>query len=50
MTREEAGAAWALTHVNYREADKQKRFLLLFLFVQEDGGWRLVYDQNTPIC
>jgi uncharacterized protein (TIGR02246 family) len=48
-TREEAGAAWALTRVNYREAQTSKQFLLLFLFVQEDGEWRLVYDQNTPI-
>lgn len=48
-TREEAGAAWALTRVTYREAAAQRQFLLLFLFVQEDGEWRLVYDQNTPI-
>jgi uncharacterized protein (TIGR02246 family) len=48
-TREEAGAAWALTRVTYREAGSSKQFLLLFLFVQEDGEWRLVYDQNTPI-
>lgn len=47
-TREEAGAAWALTRVNYREADVLKRFVLLFLFVKEGGEWRLVYDQNTP--
>ena len=47
--REEAGAAWALTRVDYREADAKKQFLLLFLFVQEDGEWRLVYDQNTPV-
>jgi len=47
-TREEAGAAWALTRVTYRESGT-KHFLLLFLFVQEDGEWRLVYDQNTPI-
>jgi ketosteroid isomerase-like protein len=48
-TREEAGAAWALTRVEYREDDASKHFLLLFLFVQENGEWRLVYDQNTPI-
>lgn len=48
-TREEAGAAWALTRVTYREAAAQRQFMLLFLFVQENGEWRLVYDQNTPI-
>lgn len=48
-TREEAGAAWALTRVSYREAENRKHFLLFLLFVQEDGEWRLVYDQNTPI-
>lgn len=48
-TREEAGAAWALTRVTYREADAERRFMLLFLFVDESGEWRLVYDQNTPI-
>lgn len=48
-TREEAGAAWALTRVTYREAENTKLFMLLFLFVEEDGEWRLVYDQNTPI-
>ncbi|HKU67433.1 MAG TPA: nuclear transport factor 2 family protein [Candidatus Baltobacteraceae bacterium] len=48
-TREEAGAAWALTRVTYREAQSSKQFLLLFLFVQESGAWRLIYDQNTPI-
>src|SRR5579884_3567909 len=29
-TREEAGAAWALTRVTYREADASKQFLLFF--------------------
>lgn len=48
-TREEAGAAWALTRVSYREDGADKQFLLLFLFVQENGEWRLVYDQNTPV-
>jgi uncharacterized protein (TIGR02246 family) len=48
-TREEDSAAWVLTRVTYREAAATKQFLLLFLFVQEDGNWRLVYDQNTPI-
>jgi ketosteroid isomerase-like protein len=49
-TREEAGAAWALTRVTYRERESERQFLLLFLFVQEQGEWRLVYDQNTPIA
>lgn len=48
-TREEAGAAWALTRVTYREPGASRRFLLFFLFVDESGEWRVVYDQNTPI-
>jgi hypothetical protein len=48
-TREEASAAWALMRVTYREAQNSKQFLLFFLFVQESGAWRLLYDQNTPI-
>ena len=48
-TREEAGAAWALTRVTYSENGNTRMFLLLFLFVDEDGNWRVVYDQNTPI-
>jgi uncharacterized protein (TIGR02246 family) len=48
-TREESGAAWALTRVQYSENGTERQFLLLFLFVNEDGSWRLVYDQNTPI-
>lgn len=48
-TREEAGAGWALTRVQYTENEQSREFLLLFLFVNEDGAWRLVYDQNTPI-
>jgi uncharacterized protein (TIGR02246 family) len=48
-TREEDGAAWALTRVEYRENGAERQFLLLFLFVLEDGAWRVVYDQNTPI-
>ncbi len=47
-TREETGAAWVLTRVTYRESGT-KHFMLMFLFVQENGEWRLVYDQNTPI-
>lgn len=48
-TREEAGAAWALMRVTYTENGSTRMFLLLFLFVDEDGTWRVVYDQNTPI-
>jgi ketosteroid isomerase-like protein len=48
-TREESGAAWALTRVQYSENGTTRMFLLLFLFVDEDGNWRVVYDQNTPI-
>ena len=49
-TREEDGAAWALIRVQYKENGAERQFLLLFLFVNEDGNWRLVYDQNTPIA
>jgi ketosteroid isomerase-like protein len=48
-TREEAGAGWALTRVHYTENGNSRDFLLLFLFVDENGGWKLLYDQNTPI-
>lgn len=48
-TREEAGAAWALTRITYREVAGERQFLLLFLFAHENDEWRLVYDQNTPI-
>lgn len=48
-TREERDAAWALTRVRYSENGNARMFLLLFLFVDEDGNWRVVYDQNTPI-
>lgn len=49
-TREEEGAAWALTRVEYTENGAQRMFLLLFLFVNEDGAWKLIYDQNTSIA
>lgn len=49
-TREEAGAGWALTCVRYRENGDERQFLLLFLFVVEEGVWKLIYDQNTPIA
>ncbi len=48
-TREESGAGCALTRVTYTAAAGQTQFLLLLLFVSEDGAWKLVYDQNTPI-
>jgi ketosteroid isomerase-like protein len=48
-TREEQDTGWALTRVRYREREAEKQFLLLFLFVAEDGVWKVVYDQNTPI-
>lgn len=48
-TREEGEAAWALTRVQYSENGTERQFLLLFLFVNENGNWGLVYDQNTPI-
>jgi ketosteroid isomerase-like protein len=47
--REEGSAGWALTRVQYTEGDVARLFLLLFLFVREEGSWKLVYDQNTGI-
>jgi hypothetical protein len=48
-TREEAGAAWALTRVRYVEKSQERFFLLFLLFAAEDSGWMLVYDQSTPV-
>lgn len=48
-TREQSDAGWALTLVHYEEDGKTRDFLLLLLFVDEDGAWKLVYDQNTPV-
>lgn len=48
-TREEGDLALALTRVDYREKDAQKQFMLLFAFVREPEGWKLLLDQNTPI-
>lgn len=48
-TREEPGAACVLTRVRYIERESERHFLLYFLFVEEDGEWKLLYDQNTPI-
>lgn len=48
-TREEQRAGWALTRVRYRERESERQFLLLFLFIEEDGTWKLLYDQNTPV-
>jgi len=48
-TREGNDIALALTRVSYRERDAAKKFMLLFAFVREDGGWKFLYDQNTPI-
>ncbi len=39
----------ALFDVAYAEPDGEHRFLLSFVFVREAGGWRFLYDQNTPI-
>lgn len=48
-TREGADMALALTRVAYRERATARQFMLLFAFVREDGGWKFLYDQNTPI-
>lgn len=49
-TREQTDAGWALTLVHYKENGKGRDFLSLFIFVDEDGAWKLVYDQNTPVA
>lgn len=48
-TREETGAGWALTRVHYEDDRGARDVMLLFLFVDEDDAWKLVYEQNTPI-
>ncbi len=48
--REEATAGWVLTRVRYTDAENERQFLLLLIFMNEDGAWKLVYDQNTPIA
>lgn len=48
-TREESGAAWALTRVRYTEKGTARIFLLLFILTSEAGAWRIAYDQSTPI-
>ncbi len=47
--REVDGCGWALTRVRYTEADSLRTFLLFLLFALEEDGWRLVFDQNTPL-
>ncbi|MFN2449576.1 MAG: nuclear transport factor 2 family protein [Candidatus Baltobacteraceae bacterium] len=48
-TREEAGASFALLRVTYTEQGQRKEFWLSFGFVEEDGAWKVLCDQNTPI-
>lgn len=48
-TREGRDLALALARVSYRERGDSKQFMLLLAFVREDGGWKFLYDQNTPI-
>ena len=47
--RESDTLGFALLEVHYREASGAKRFLLSAVFALEDGIWRLLYDQNTPL-
>ena len=47
--RESDLLGFALLEVDYREASGAKRFLLSVVFAREDGVWRLLYDQNTPL-
>ncbi len=44
-----ADAAWALTSVRYIAGGALNRFLLFLLFVSTADGWKLMYDQNTPL-
>ena len=39
----------ALFDVAYDEPEGAHRFFLSLVFVRENGGWRFLYDQNTPI-
>jgi ketosteroid isomerase-like protein len=43
------GLGFALLEIDYREAEQHRRFLLSVVFAREDGIWRLLYDQNTPL-
>jgi len=45
LTRESDGLAFGLLDVAYVEAAGTGRFLL----TREADGWRLLYDQNTPL-
>ncbi len=47
--RESDTLGFALLEVDYREASAARRFLLSVVFVFEEGAWRLLYDQNTPL-
>lgn len=47
-TDERERAAWALTSIRYSTPKALSRFLLFLLFVKDDDGWKLLYDQNTP--
>ncbi|HEY4439031.1 MAG TPA: nuclear transport factor 2 family protein [Candidatus Elarobacter sp.] len=51
VTRELADAGLALIDVAYRHGEdaEPSRFLLSLLFERTSGGWRFVYDQNTPL-
>jgi len=47
--RESDTLGFALLEVEYRESSSVRRFLLSLVFTLEDGTWRLLYDQNTPL-
>ena len=49
-THEGSDVALALTRVAYREGETAKTFMLLFAFAREDGTWKFLYDQNTPVA
>ena len=49
MAREAEGLGFALLEIVYAEPAGARRFLLSVIFTHEAGGWRLFYDQNTPL-
>ena len=50
LERESDRLGFALLDVVYREGTTTRRFLLSVVFAAEDGTWRLLYDQNTPLA
>jgi len=49
FARSNADFGFALLAVAYEEAGSSSNFFLSLVFAREDGTWRLLYDQNTPL-